>query len=168
MKILFLTTQLPYPPISGGVIKSWKLVEHWGSTDEHELRIVCPLKNDDPENLKEFKSKLPKVSVLGIELNKKRNPVNLILSYLFSDTLNVYRNRDNQIQKAVEQWIDDSDVVVIDHYEMGQYVSKEHKDKVILHQHNAEYVMWERLAAFEKKSRQETFDRHGSEKNSFY
>ncbi len=148
MNILFLTTQLPYPPISGGVIKSWKLVEHWGSGD-HELTVICPFKNDDKNNAEAFQKALPKVKLISEEIERERSALNLIKSYFLSDTLNVYRNYHPQLKKKIDEVIPKADVVIIDHYEMGQYVEGKYSDKTILHEHNAEYVMWDRLAEFE-------------------
>jgi len=44
-KLLFLTPQLPYPPVSGGVIKSWKLIEFL--SEKYEVYLACFLKNND-------------------------------------------------------------------------------------------------------------------------
>ncbi len=51
-KILFLTPTLPYPPVSGGVIKSNKVV-HFLS-EEYELSVACLLKNEDAQHVTEF------------------------------------------------------------------------------------------------------------------
>lgn len=147
MRILFLTTQLPYPPISGGVIKSWNLVAHWGSTQQ--LQLICLLKNDDANHLQAFKARLPGVDVYSEPVDIPRSAWNLLKSYLFAPTLNVYRNASEALAKQALIWAQNADVIFVDHYEMGQYVPKECKAKVVLHQHNAEYVMWERLAAIE-------------------
>jgi len=146
MKILFLTTQLPYPPVSGGVIKTWNLVRHWSDQD---LMLICALKAGDRENLEAFKQKLPGINVFAIPFEKKRSPINLLKSYLFAPTLNVYRNRHPEIAHKVEEWIPKADVVFVDHYEMGQYVSEHTDAPIVLHEHNAEFVMWERLAEIE-------------------
>ena len=39
--ILFLTPELPYPPFSGGRIKSWQLVEFLGA--RYQLGLACAL-----------------------------------------------------------------------------------------------------------------------------
>lgn len=147
MRILFLTTQLPYPPFSGGVIKSWRLVEHWYRTAQ--IRIICPLKGTDAENLGAFSEKLPGIEIAGFPLDVKRTPLNLLKSYLSAATLNVFRNKSEKIAYQVARWAEECDVIFIDHYEMGQYLPANCKAKVILHEHNAEYVMWDRMAEIE-------------------
>ncbi|MBI3774547.1 MAG: hypothetical protein HY273_03180 [Gammaproteobacteria bacterium] len=41
------------------------------------------------------------------------------------------------------------DVIFIDHFLMFQYVPDAFRGRVVLHQHNAEYVMWRRFAEFD-------------------
>lgn len=143
-KILFLSTQLPYPPISGGVIKSWKLIERL--SQHFEIYLVCPLKGEDPAYLEEFKKKLPISDLFCLPLDIPRNAKNLIKSYLKGQTLNMFRNYDDRIQKKVLEWIPQVDAIVVDHYEMYSYIPKNGAKPVILHQHNAEFILWERLA----------------------
>jgi len=147
MNILFLTTQLPYPPVSGGVIKTWNLVRHWSKSG---LKLICALKPGEEQHLEEFLAQVPEIEHFMIPFEKKRTPLNLLKSYLSAPTLNVYRNFHPELKQKADEWSQKCDAIFIDHYEMGQYVPKDFKGKVILHQHNAEYVMWERLAEIEK------------------
>lgn len=147
MRILFLTTQLPYPPVSGGVIKSWRLIKHF--SDKHDVVLVCPLKNDDEASLPAFKAALPGVEVFAVPVHRPRTPLNLLRSYLFSETLNVYRNRDKRLSRKAAETAENADLIFVDHYETGQFVPSATRAKVVLHEHNAEYVMWERLAEIE-------------------
>lgn len=149
MRILFLTTQLPYPPVSGGVIKTWRLVSHWARKKGYTLRLIFPLKNEDQKHLSAFRQKLPEAEVFAVPVNRGRSAVNLLKSYLSAPSLNVYRNADQRLAEKVVQWSRDTEIIFVDHYEMGQYIPKDPCCPVILHEHNAEYVMWERLAAFE-------------------
>ncbi len=147
-KILFLTTQLPYPPISGGVIKSWRLIEHWAVNTD--LTVLTLLKNDDSFHESTFLHRLnKKISYKGFSIQKARTPFNLLKSYLFADTLNVYRNKLDQFRNEVDKYSKDADILFLDHYEMGQYIPLNFKGKIILHEHNAEFIMWKRLAEIE-------------------
>jgi glycosyltransferase involved in cell wall biosynthesis len=146
MKILFLTTQLPYPPFSGGVIKTWNLVKHWSSND---LMLVCALKEGEENHMAEFQEKVPNVKLFTIPFDRKRTPLNLLRSYFTAPSLNVFRNYNKQLDKKVKEWAPQCDLIFVDHYEMGQYVHKSFGKPVVLHEHNAEFVMWERLAEIE-------------------
>lgn len=146
MKILFLTTQLPYPPFSGGVIKTWNLVKHWSSND---LMLVCALKEGEENHMAEFQEKVPNVKLFTIPFDRKRTPLNLLRSYFTAPSLNVFRNYNKQLDEKVKEWAPQCDLIFVDHYEMGQYVHKSFGKPVVLHEHNAEFVMWERLAEIE-------------------
>lgn len=148
MRILFLSTQLPFPPKSGGVIKSWNLVHHW--SQKYDLRLIHPLKNNEADHLPEFKEKIDLEDHFHVPVHVDRTGLNLIRSYLGHASLNVFRNYDKRIAQKVEEWAQDSDIIFVDHYEMGQYIPAGHKGKVVLHEHNAEFIMWKRLAEIEK------------------
>jgi len=146
MKILFLTTQLPYPPVSGGVIKTWNLVKHWSS---NELMLVCALKEGEEKQLEEFREKVPRIKLFTSSFDRKRTPLNLLRSFFTAPSLNVFRNYNKELEAKVKEWAPQCDLIFVDHYEMGQYAQKAFGKPVILHEHNAEFVMWERLAEIE-------------------
>lgn len=148
MNILFLTTQLPYPPFSGGVLKSWNLVKHW--SEKYNLTLVTLLKDDDKLQEAKLKDKVTLRGYLSLEVKIPRTALNLFLSYFKSSTLNTFRNRSRSLKQKLTGFFDDADVIVIDHYEMGQYLPKNYQKKVVLHTHNAEFMMWERYAELEK------------------
>lgn len=147
MKILFLTTQLPYPPVSGGVIKTWNLVKHFSS---QELMLVCALKEGEENHLAEFQAKVPKLRLFTFPFNRKRTPLNFLRSLFTAPSLNVFRNYSAELNEKIHEWAPQCDIIFVDHYEMGQYVPKSFNKPVVLHTHNAEYVMWERLAEIEE------------------
>lgn len=148
MRILFLTTQLPYPPKSGGLIKSWRLLQHWSSV--HELSLVHPLKEVDQEHIEEFKKEgLPLKMHFYDKVIIGRNAFSLVKSYLGHKSLNIYRNHSSVLSKKIEDILPQIDLVFVDHYELGQYIPASYMGKVVLHEHNAEYVMWSRLAELE-------------------
>lgn len=148
LHITFVTTQLPYPPISGGAIKSWRLLLHFAQN--HPVTLVCALKGSDSDGLDEMQSKIQLAALHAFPIDRPRNAINLLKSYLYADTLNTYRNRSRSIAEAINDSLPNCDVLLIDHYEMGQYIPTGFRGKVVLHQHNAEYVMWQRLGKLEK------------------
>ena len=147
-KILFLTPTLPFPPVSGGVIKSFKVVQYLSA--HYQTDIACLLKNDDPEHVTAFlKIVHPNVFINEI-CNIPRTAKNLLLSNLQNIPLNLYRNKSGKFKQKVEAVIHQYDVVFCDHYVMFQYIPKQYKGKIILHQHNCEYLIWKRFASLEK------------------
>ncbi|MBL0287827.1 MAG: glycosyltransferase [Bacteroidetes bacterium] len=149
-KLLFLTPQLPYPPVSGGVIKSWKLIEFL--SEKYEVYLASFLKNNDQEHLEEFHAKISLFGSFYIPLNIPRTPFNLIKSNLQAIPLNLYRNKCSKFKGGIQNALMFADIIFVDHYEMYQYVPKEFLGKKVLHQHNCEYLMWDRFAALEKNA----------------
>lgn len=147
-KILFLTPQLPYPPISGGVIKSFKLVSYLAV--HYQLGLMCFLKNDDSIHEKEFVSSINLADYYSESIDKPRSIKNLLKSYLHRVPLSVYRNFSLSFKQKVAESINNYDIVFVDHFLMFQFIPSNFRGRIVLHQHNAEYVMWERMAKNEK------------------
>lgn len=147
-KILFLTPTLPYPPVSGGVIKSNKVVQFLAQ--KYCVSVACFLKNEDVHYVEEFQSKFTLSTFIYEELNVARNVKNLILSNLQGIPLNLYRNKSTHFYEKIQAIIHQYDVVFCDHYVMFQYIPKSYKQKIILHEHNCEYLIWKRYADIEK------------------
>lgn len=142
-----LTTQLPWPPVSGGAMKSWKLVERFSESFELSLGVL--LKDDNTDNEPGFLDQVTLANYCSKKVTRPRNAINLMRSYLQSDTLNVFRNKVPEMAEWVKQQASTTDVLLVDHYEMFQYVPDSYTGKVVLHEHNAEYVIWERFAELE-------------------
>lgn len=147
-KILFLTPTLPYPPVSGGVIKSNKVVQYL--SERYELTVACLLKNEDKSFKAEFHHKTKLKNLITLELNIPRSARNLLISNLQHIPLNLYRNKSKTFKEKIQSIADGYDVIFCDHYVMFQYIPDDYKGKVVLHQHNCEYLIWQRYAAIEK------------------
>lgn len=146
-KILFLSPQLPYPPISGGVIKSWRLVEFL--SQRYQLTVATFLKNDEQNDVQTFLSKVELAGHFFEPIDVPRTAMNLVKSNLLLQPLNLYRNRSKSFSQKINSLAGTADAIFVDHYEMFQYVPSDYKGKVILHQHNCEYLIWERYSELE-------------------
>lgn len=147
-KILFLTPTLPFPPHSGGVIKSNKVVQYL--SEQYDIAVACLLKNDDKNHVAEFKQKYKLHDFISLELNIERNAKNLILSNLQGIPLNLYRNKSAVFKQMINEVANKYDVIFCDHYVMFQYIPNYFKGKIILHEHNCEYLIWQRYAEVEQ------------------
>lgn len=141
-RLVFITNQLPYPPRSGGVIKSWRFLSRL--VEEFQVILVTPLKGDDEEQVAGLKAALPGLTVHAAPVERPRTGMNFLRSLLFAPTLNVYRTASKDLQAKAAVAIAGADLVLVDHLEVFPYVPLDTKVPVVLHQHNAEYVMWER------------------------
>ncbi len=147
MKILFLSPQLPFPANTGGTIKSYKLIEYLAKN--HELTLCTLLKNDDLNHKKQFQEKVELVDYSSLSINVPRNIVNFMLSIIHLTPLNIFRNYNKIFLSIVKNKSKGQDVIFIDHYLMYQYVPEGFSGKVVLHQHNTEFIMWKRFAEIE-------------------
>ena len=146
-KLLFLTTQLPYPPESGGVIKSFHLLQHFCL--HYTVTLATLLKNDDKNYQSTLLTKVSLAEFIGEEIVSERNAVNYLKSVLARKTLNEYRNFSIEFAAKIEAQLITTDVVFIDHFEMFQYVPNNYSGKVVFHEHNAEWLLWERFSKIE-------------------
>lgn len=146
MKILFLTPQMPYPAVSGGLIKTLKMIEYLAQYHEIELGFFEKENNEESLfALQEFKKNNAKLKIFSHYLSIGRGPVNFFKSVLAGLPLSLYRNRSESFKKTCEERMQNCDVIFIDHFLMFQYLPKNKTKKIIFHEHNAEYLMWERF-----------------------
>lgn len=143
-KILFITTQLPYPPISGGTVKSWNYVKFL--SQQYTLSVASLLKNEDEQHVETFSKAVKLERLITKPLMIGRSIINLLKSYLFAPSLNVFRNYSSSFQKEIKNISHQYDILIIDHYEMFQYVPADYSGKVVMHTHNAEFMLWQRMS----------------------
>lgn len=146
--ILFISTQLPFPPKSGGTMKSWKYVSDLAN--RYQLSIACLLKDEDEQYLSEFEQSIEVQKLISEKLQINRSPINLIKSYWGFPCLNVFRNYAATFEQKIHAVADNYDAIIVDHYEMFQYVPKHYKGKVVMHTHNAEFMLWQRMGELSK------------------
>ncbi|BDQ04518.1 MAG: glycosyl transferase [Candidatus Dojkabacteria bacterium] len=168
-KILFITPQLPYPPISGGTIVSFKTLQLLAS--KYEVHLVNLLKNDEdvlnePILKEKFQASLE--SYKSFILEKKffaKNPMNLLKSYVVRQPFSVYRNSNRSLKEYVETITKNFsiDIIFLDHFLTFQFIEdvidtiKSKKIKILLQEHNSEYLIFQRYAEQEKNILKKVF-----------
>ena len=143
-KLLFITPELPYPPQSGGKVKSLKLLE--SLAERYRITVASPLKQEDATHLRAFEECSPCDRHLHAPVNIGRNVGNLVASYLCGQPLNVRRTLDSSLQQRIAAVAHDQDVIVLDHYEVFPYLPPDYRGLVVYHAHNAYFKIWERYA----------------------
>lgn len=148
--LLFITSQLPYPPYKGGVSTSWNFINYL--CRHFNTSVITILKWDDPDYEQEFLTKVDLDRYYSYELNIERTAGTVAKSYLQGVPINLVRNYDPVLEAKINEWLDTYhfDFVFVDHYEMFQYIPDHIKAKTIMHEHNAEFVMWERYSEVTK------------------
>ena len=147
-KILFLTHQPPYPPVGGGAIKRWRLVEYL--SQHYCLGLALFYQEQGFPGRQEMLSRLELCHFYAERLVKKRSPANLIKSSLRGMPLSLYRSYSPAFKKHIAAIAGGYDILFLDSYLMSQYVPESYAGRVILHAHNAEHVIWRQYACLEK------------------
>ena len=143
-KLLFITPELPYPPQSGGKVKSLKLLD--ALAERYEVTLVSPLKVDDAEHRHGFEERSPCVEHVHRRVNVPRSARSLVASYVSGRPLNVQRSYDSTLAAQVRTLAPDFDVIFIDHYEVAAYLPPRFQGLVVYHAHNAYHQLWSRYA----------------------
>ncbi len=91
-KLLFISPELPYPPQSGGKVKSMKLLE--SLAERYRVTFASPLKLDDAHHLASFEGRSPCERHFYSPVDIPRSARNLAGSYLQGIPLNVKRTLD--------------------------------------------------------------------------
>ncbi len=144
MRILFLTPELPYPADSGATIKTASILEYL--RPRHDVRVLCFQRRALTQEQARWCAEIS--SAETVSLNRGRTPLNLVHSYLRGIPLSIERNRSERMAALVSQRLrDDSyDAVFVDGWLMAQYLPRGFGGLTVLHEHNAEHVMWRRQA----------------------
>jgi glycosyltransferase involved in cell wall biosynthesis len=147
MRILFLTPELPHPARSGGTIKSATVLEYLNL--RHDVDLMCIRRSELSEEQSSWAGQLG--TVVTVPLSRERTAANLLRSYAAGVPLSVLRNRSADFARLVLEQLAGRhhDAVFVDSWLMAQYLPRSFQGLKTLHQHNAEYVMWQRQAAFE-------------------
>jgi len=116
---------------------------------QHELRLVAFTRSPLTEEQSAWATGLGVVRTLQHE--RGRSPASLARSYLKRVPMSVERNRNPDMQKLVEAEVVEfqPDAIFVDGWLMAQYLPDGFIGLKVLHEHNAEFQLWQRQAAVE-------------------
>ncbi|PWL74230.1 hypothetical protein DBY21_09435 [Candidatus Gastranaerophilales bacterium] len=150
-KLLFITPRVPIPAISGGLIGTL-----------HSLKYLCKnfkvdyisFYNEDEHNINKIEKELKLIGINKVYLinfvTKQRNLTNILAAIQNNLPLSIFRNKSEEMYKQVKQIANEYDIIYSDHWLSMQFIPDDYPKTVILKEHNAEYVMWERLEKQER------------------
>jgi len=146
MRVLFLTPRLPYPPVGGGLVKSWALVEFL--RQQAEVWILCfqgaPWSAQQEAWVASWGGRLR-----AFPLRRERDAISFLASLIHRLPLSVYRHWCPAMAEGVAKTLEEGiDVVFADHLYMAQFVPSDFSGPRVLHLHNVESLLWERYAPF--------------------
>jgi exopolysaccharide biosynthesis WecB/TagA/CpsF family protein len=149
MRVLFLTPELPHPAHSGGTIKTASVLDYLRR--RHEVHVLCFRRRPLTEAQADWCATEGPVETVPL-MNRGRTALNLLSSYLRGLPLSVERNRSSRMTGLVSERLAGGkyDVLFVDSWLMAQYLPPAFSGLAVLHEHNAEHVMWRRQAERER------------------
>jgi glycosyltransferase involved in cell wall biosynthesis len=140
MRILFITANFPFPPNSGAALKTLSVFDYLSR--RHDVRAVSIIRAPLTQAQELWAAERGVQTVL---VSRGRSPGNLVRSYLSSVPLSVERNRSGLMKALVEEKLTAGlpDAVFVDGWLVAQYLPEWFPGLKMLHQHNAEYRLWE-------------------------
>ncbi len=146
MKILIVSSFLPFPLFSGGHIRLYNLIKNL--SDNHEITLVCEKRDfQKQEDVKEVEKICKKVIVV---LRRKQWTVENILKTGFSKTpFLITGHTNNKLKLAIQDELvrEKYDLIHVETFYVYQNLPKVNIP-VILAEHNIEYMVYKRYAKF--------------------
>lgn len=143
-KLLFVTTELPWPADSGGKIKTFRLLQFLAL--HYDVRLLCAQGQGMDEALKELPKHTAIKSVQAFNNHRPRNVINWLEALMRFPTFNAFRVYSKAFESMLKWGVDAADVVLVDHLEMLEMIDVKKLNKVAFHSHNAEFLLWKRYA----------------------
>jgi glycosyltransferase involved in cell wall biosynthesis len=142
VRVLFLTPRQLGETRSGGTIKSAAVLAYLEA--RHDVQVVCFRGHEEQPWTREG-------GVISVPLERGRSLRHLLSSYAGRVPLSIERNRSARMAERVARLLEpgEHDAVFVDGWLMAQYVPEGFAGIRLLHEHNAEHVMWRRHAELE-------------------
>jgi len=144
MNILFLSTKLPYPPLSGAKIRDFNLIKQ--ISKKHKIILVSFIQDEkEKENLKFLKPYCQIIKVI-----KERGKINLFISFVISlfsrKPFTIAKYYSPKMKQLIKKIFDDNkiDLIHCGHLHMAQYVENLKGMPKVLDEHNIEYFLIKR------------------------
>ena len=153
MKILDLSSKVPFPPKDGGAIATLSLAEGLADTG-NEVVMLCINTSKHSFDVNKIPGVLKKkIRFLSVDHDTGINPIKLILNILFSrEPYNARRFYSRAFDRLLSQLLKEEnfDVVQLEGPYMGYYISTirkvSGKSTIALRAHNVEHEIWQRKA----------------------
>lgn len=156
-KLLFLTTEIPFPLDSGGKIRTYNMIK--GISEEYSIDLICFSENNENDTrCKELFKVCSTIKVIK-SVYTNSSSKSMVLKNIFTSILKnkpfiiekfINKEYENQINKLISN--NKYDAVIFDHLNITGYYRKFEKTNMvkILSQHNCEYLILRRRYENEK------------------
>jgi len=148
--LLFLTTDLPWPPDSGGKIKTFRIIEFL--SHHYDVRVVCAFGGERLKDLKALRENCGIQGLQAFQNHQPRTAINWLKSVMQFPTFNAMRVFSRPMEAMLAISVEAADLVIVDHLEMMEMIPEKLVPKVIYHSHNAEFKLWQDFAHIESNA----------------
>ncbi|MCD4735133.1 MAG: glycosyltransferase, partial [Bacteroidales bacterium] len=150
MKYLILCNKSPYPPVEGGSMGMYAMIEGLCEAG-HDVKVLSMNTNKyfiDPEQIpQEFRKK---TNIEFIEVKLSINPLQALLNLFSSRSIHIERFETKAFSRKVAELLKNNsfDIVQLEFLYMSPYIEiiRKYSDaRIVLRSHNIEHQIWERI-----------------------
>ncbi len=143
MKILMVSSYLPYPLFSGGQIRLYNIIKNLSS--RHEITLVCEKRSNQTEEDVNEVAKICKKVVI-IDREKQWSVQNIIKTGFSKNPFLLTGHKSLEMNQAIDKLLseEDFDLIHVETFYVMQNLPKT-TIPVVLVEHNIEYLVYERF-----------------------
>ena len=144
MKILMVSSYLPFPLKSGGEIRLYNLIKN--IAEKHEITLICEMRDyqtkEDIEEVKKFCKK-----VITVKRKKQWSGGNILKTGLSTNPFLIVGHTSEEMKLAIRDELvrERYDIIHVETFYVYQNLPKT-SIPVVLVEHNVEYLAYERYA----------------------
>src|ERR1700722_1141507 len=144
MKILLISSYLPYPLLSGGQVRLYNLIEQLSK--KHEITLICEKRPyQEAKDIAEIE-KIWK-EVITVDRDKQWSLSNIIKAGFSSNSFLLTGHTISIFQQRIQEVLakDSFDVIHVETYYVMQNLLGSGEIPIVLVEHNVEYQVYERF-----------------------
>jgi glycosyltransferase involved in cell wall biosynthesis len=143
MKILMLSSYLPYPLFSGGQVRLFNIIRELSA--RHEITLICEKRpNQTYEDIRRVESICKRV--ITVDRRKQWSGENILKTGLSGHSFLFTGHTNTDLEKAVSMQLqkESFDLIHVETYYVYQNIEKQNSLPVVLVEHNIEYAVYAR------------------------
>ncbi|MCJ7497634.1 MAG: glycosyltransferase family 4 protein [candidate division Zixibacteria bacterium] len=149
MKILFITSQFPFPPDSGWNIRVFNFIRFL--SERHRITLLSfYTEKDNPANFSELTKYCSEIYPL--KRSSSYNPLDLVKGMFTRIPFSIWNYRSRKMEKKAKELfsLKEFDVIQVEDIHMSQYLPQDCSGLKILDMHNVESEYLERFSEIER------------------
>jgi polysaccharide biosynthesis protein PslH len=144
MKILMISSYLPYPLFSGGQVRLYNLIKEL--SPKHEITLICEKRSHQTQNDINEVEKICK-EVITVERKNQWSISNIVKAGISSSSFLLTGHTSHEFQQKIQESFKRNtfDVIHVETYYIMQNLLGAGKIPIVLVEHNIEYQVYEKF-----------------------